>query len=242
MCFNASVMADAGIIQEIYGSRFLEERFDRPAWFRSAFEHPAWPVLKQGEPAEFQALVWGLIPRWSKSADDARSIRDKTINARFETIDSKPSFRSLVNRRRCGVLVDGFVEWRSFNKEKYPYHICLPEKRPFMLAGLWDRWEDAESDTVVESFTVITVDARGLPAQIHNTRLRMPLILGKTSGELWLQPDLPFAEIRPQVQPVYKSLVAWPVSKKVSRPGEQKNLPDIQDPVEYPGLPPLEPV
>lgn len=235
-------MQSADIIEELYGAKFLEDRYDVPAYFRSAFEHPRWPVMKQGKSESFQSLLWGLVPGWTKTAEDARSIRDKTINARFETIHSKPSFRGLVERRRCAVLVDGFVEWRSFKGDKYPYHIAMPEKRPFMLAGLWDRWEDPASDSSLESFTVITVEAQGLPAQIHNTKLRMPLILGRNSGEHWLSPEYSYAEIRDLMVPVYRNLVAWPVSKQVSRPGSEKNFPDIQDPVDYPGLPDLEPV
>ncbi len=232
-------MQTADLVEELYGAHFLEDRYDVPAYFRSAFEHPSWPILKQGEPEAFQGLAWGLIPGWTKTADNARSIRDKTINARFETIHSKPSFRSLVDRKRCAVLVDGFVEWRSFDRKKYPYHIALPEKRPFMIAGLWDRWEDPESDSSVESFTVITTEARGLPAQIHNTKLRMPLILGKDSGKAWLNPEADFSHFRDSITPIFKPLVAWPVSRQVSMPGGEKNIAGIQDPVDYPELPEL---
>ena len=240
MCFNAAVMQKADLVEELYGARFLENRFE-PSYFRSAFDHPSWPVLKQGETDEFRPLVWGLVPRWTRSAEAAASVRDRTINARFETLDVKPSFRSLVNRNRCGMLVDGFVEWRHFEGKKYPYHIGLPENRPFLLAGVWDRWEDPGSDTVLESFSVVTVAARGLPAQIHNTKLRMPLILGKNTGALWLDPSLPYTEIRQDMHPVSRALVAWPVTRRLSIPGEEKNLPGIRERVDYPELPDLVP-
>jgi len=241
MCFNAALVQSAEIIEELYGAAYPEERFDMPAYFVSAFEHPRWPLLKQGDTRGFVPALWGLIPSWTKSADDAASIRDRTLNARFETIDSKPSFRRLVNRRRCGVLVDGFVEWRHHAGRKYPYHIALPDKRPFLLAGLWDRWRDPGSDTELESFTVVTVSARGLPAQIHNTKKRMPFILGRESGELWIRSEASFEDIRPKLEPLYRTLEAWPVSRAVSMPGVEKNMPSIQEPQDYPGLPALEP-
>jgi len=242
MCFNAALVQSAEIIEELYGAEYPAELFDVPAYFLSAFEHPRWPIQKQGNAKIFSPALWGLIPSWAKSADTAGSIRNKTINARFESIDSKPSFRGLVNRRRCGVLVDGFVEWRLFDGKKYPYHIALPEKRPFMLAGLWDSWKDPGTDTAVETFSVVTVDAKGLTAQIHNTKLRMPLILGKASGNLWLDSNVSFVECADLMLPLYRTLEAWPVGKEVSMPGGGRNRPDIQLPCDYPGLPSLEAV
>lgn len=239
MCFNAALVQTAEIIEELYGAAFPVEKFDTPVYFKSAFEHPRWPVLKQNNHNAFQPVLWGLVPSWIKTADDASSIRDKTLNARFETIDSKPSFRALVNRNRCGVLVDGFVEWRSYEGKKYPYHIALPDKRPFLLAGLWDKWRDPDSDTELETFSVVTTEAAGLPAQIHNAKLRMPLILGKDSGKHWLDPDLDFKNC--QIRPFYKTLQAWPVGRDVSIPGALKNVREIQDSCEYPGLPDLVP-
>jgi putative SOS response-associated peptidase YedK len=240
MCFNAALVQSAEIIEELYGVPFPAERFDLPAFFRSAFDHPSWPVLKQNPDEGFVPAFWGLIPSWTRSAEDARSIRDKTINARFETLDSRPSYRGLVDRKRCGVLMDGFVEWRSFNGMKYPYHIAMPEKRPFLAAGLWDTWKDPASDSGLETFTVVTVEAAGLPAQIHNTKLRMPLILGRDFGRRWLDGTLAFSEIVPTLAPYYHGLDAWPVSREVSARGGDKNRKEIQTRTEYPELPPLE--
>jgi putative SOS response-associated peptidase YedK len=48
-------------------------------------------------------LRWGLIPRWAKDEKIAYS----TINARAETVASKPAFRDAFKRRRCLVAADG---------------------------------------------------------------------------------------------------------------------------------------
>jgi putative SOS response-associated peptidase YedK len=242
MCFNAALVQTAEIIEEFYGAVFPSEKFDTPAFFKSAFEHPRWPILKQSGHDRFVPALWGLIPSWIKTADDASSIRDKTLNARFETIDTKPSFRALVDRNRCGVLIDGFVEWRSYQGRKYPYHIALEDKRPFLLAGLWDRWQDPSSDTELETFTVVTVEAAGLPAQIHNTKLRMPFILTKESGRAWLNTEVPYNDCVSLMAPFYKTLQAWPVGKAVSMPGAAKDIPEIQDIHAYPELQPLNPI
>jgi len=240
MCFNASLVSKPVIIEEIYGNKIPEERFDIPTFFRSAFEHPPWPVLKQGKSAHFDFPAWGLIPAWIKTADAAANIRKKTINARYETISTKPSFRALVNRKRCGVLVDGFVEWRSYRNRKYPYRISLQDGKPFLLAGLWDRCEVPGSGMPIETFTVITTEARGIPALVHNTKLRMPLILNETSGKKWLDEVSEFQRIVPEITPLFKPLVAWPVSPLASQMRKEQNLPEILGPHNYPELSPLE--
>jgi putative SOS response-associated peptidase YedK len=47
---------------------------------------------------------WGLIPYWAKNAD----IGYRTINAKAESIDTKPAFRDAFRQRRCLVPTDGF--------------------------------------------------------------------------------------------------------------------------------------
>lgn len=54
------------------------------------------------------AQKWGLIPHWSKGKEDFSTLL-KTINARGETVSSKPTYRGLVKTHRCVVLADGYV-------------------------------------------------------------------------------------------------------------------------------------
>ena len=57
---------------------------------------------------KLRALRWGLVPSWAK---DPR-IGARLINARAETLTSRPAFRSLVKTRRALLPVSGFYEWR----------------------------------------------------------------------------------------------------------------------------------
>jgi putative SOS response-associated peptidase YedK len=54
-------------------------------------------------------LCRGLIPSWAKD----KKIASSTINARADTIATKPAFRSAFKKRRCLVLADGFHEQMS---------------------------------------------------------------------------------------------------------------------------------
>jgi len=44
-----------------------------------------------------------------------------TINARSDTVATKPAFRSAFKKRRCLVLADGYVEWEKSGKDKLPW-------------------------------------------------------------------------------------------------------------------------
>jgi len=96
---------------------------------------------------------WGLIPAWAKAADSGYS----TINARAETVDTKPSFRTPFKRHRCIIPADGFYEWHEEGGIKIPHHIGRKDGAPFALAGLWDRWKGPQGE--VTSCTIIVTEA-----------------------------------------------------------------------------------
>ena len=86
---------------------------------------------------ELALLRWGLIPAWAKDP----AIGNRMINARAETVATKPAFRTAFRRRRCLVLADGFYEWKPVDTRKQPYFIHRHDDAPMGLAGLWDSWQ-----------------------------------------------------------------------------------------------------
>lgn len=156
-------------------------------------------------------LHWGLIPSW---AEDPR-IGNKMINARSETVVSKPSFRSAFKSRRCLVVTDGFYEWRKTPGGKQPYLIRRPDASPFAFAGLWEFWRGAGEP--IESCTILTTEANELMRPLHD---RMPVILAPESYEAWLDPSNKDTDRLQELlvpEPDGK-LVAFPVSKRVNSP------------------------
>jgi putative SOS response-associated peptidase YedK len=69
-------------------------------------------ILRNEDRNELKPMSWGLVP--SQTLD--RSIGQRMINARAETLLEKPSFKNLVASRRCLVPADGFYEWRREGK------------------------------------------------------------------------------------------------------------------------------
>jgi putative SOS response-associated peptidase YedK len=72
----------------------------------------------------------------------------------------------------------------TVGKKKQPLHIRLIDGQPFALAGLWERWTDAEG-AVVESCTILTTTANDLMRPFHD---RMPVILAPANYGRWLDP------------------------------------------------------
>ena len=81
-------------------------------------------------------LRWGLIPGWARDAN----IGYKLINARAETVGTKPAFRDAYRNRRCLIPADGFYEWMRQGAARQPWLIGLKGGAQFAFAGLWERW------------------------------------------------------------------------------------------------------
>jgi putative SOS response-associated peptidase YedK len=105
------------------------------------------PVVLQAAPdreRELRLLRWGLIPAW---ADDP-AIGSRLINARSETVATKPAIRSSFRQRRCLIVADGFYEWRKLARSKQPMYVRMVDGRPFAFAGLWEHWEGPGGTTI----------------------------------------------------------------------------------------------
>jgi putative SOS response-associated peptidase YedK len=163
---------------------------------------------------KFDFALWGLIPSWAKDP----SIGSRMINARAETLQEKPSFRTALRRRRCLIPADGFYEWRrNDDGSKTPMHIRLKSGKPFAFAGLWDAWHDPAGGGEVRSGTIITGAPNALMAPIHN---RMPIIVPAALHQQWLSPnEVNPADLRSVFEPYpADEMEAFAVSNKVNSP------------------------
>jgi len=159
--------------------------------------------------------TWGLVPAWARDP----SIGARLFNARAETVDTKPSFRSAFKRRRCLVVADGFYEWsaRSRGHRPYWFHPTLhPREAPLLaFAGLFEHWA-METGPAIESCTVVTTDANADLAGVH---ARMPVVLARPAWRAWLDPDADPDALKGLLAPAPDgTLAARPVSRHVNDP------------------------
>lgn len=171
-------------------------------------------VREESGKRQFALVHWGLIPHWAKDI----KIGYHTINARAETVNSKPAFRNAFKHRRCLVPADGWYEWQVIpgSKTKQPWFIALKDRQPLAFAGLWEQWKTPEGGEL-ESCTIIVTDANSFTRQIHD---RMPVILSPGDWDAWLESEAKDAEGLQSLLKPYPSedIAAWPVSTKVNSP------------------------
>jgi putative SOS response-associated peptidase YedK len=130
------------------------------------------------------AMRWRLIPSWAK---DKKAL---LINARADSVFTKPAFRISAKRRRCFILADGYYEWKTLGpKLKQPYYFRPADSKPIAFAGIWEVWNGGEEP--VESSAIITTQANDMAAKAHD---RMPVILRRSEADAWLDPVIEEAE------------------------------------------------
>ena len=226
MCFTVSVDLSRKELEKRYKVSFPENVVFESSYFFSAFEHPRLPVITSEKPETVTLSQWGLIPYWTRSFQEALDIRNKTINARVETLHEKPSFRKAVARQHCLVPVTGFFEWHDLNGKKYPYYLFLKNEKSFAIAGLYDTWTNPETGEFYHSFTLITLPASPLLAQIHNTRKRMPAVLAPGKEKDWIKPFTENKNITDLLFfPGDKAFDYYPVNTKNAGKNPQDPLP-----------------
>jgi putative SOS response-associated peptidase YedK len=238
VCYYSSLSVGFKIIEDRFGVRFIQTESFKPVYSASAFTFPLWPVISCEDTGHVTFMNWGLIPFWVKDLAAADSIREKTLNARGETIFDKPAFRNSIRSRRCLVPADGFFEWRHEKGRAYPYYIRLKNHLPFALAGIWDNWTNKETGEIMGTFSVITTRANPLLEKIHNTKKRMPVILPVEREKLWLQSAMDREAIQSLLQPYdMHQMEAYPVSGAIYKLGFNTTHPEVIARHQYPDLP-----
>ncbi|ODU50595.1 MAG: hypothetical protein ABS92_02535 [Thiobacillus sp. SCN 63-374] len=217
MCGRYALTSSPAVIAERFDLAWAP---DLPPHYNIAPGQVIPAVRDAGQGRALAWLKWGLIPSWAKDT----SIGMKLINARGETLGDKPAFRHAYRRNHCLVPADAFYEWKQVAGNKQPYCIRMRDRSPFGMAGLWEHWV-APGGQVVESCTIITVDANSLIAELHD---RMPLIVAPGDYDVWLSAGS--KELPPAVPA--KDMVAYPVSPLVSN--ARNDVPACLTPIDLP--------
>jgi putative SOS response-associated peptidase YedK len=163
------------------------------------------------------AFRWGLVPFYAKSARDGARL----INARAETVERSPAFRTAFARHRCIIPADAFYEWRRERNpatgrvtRSEPFAVRRNDGEPLALAGLWSSWRDPDSAARLYTCTILTTDPNELVARIHD---RMPVVLDPADWDAWLAEATPADQLRELLGPApAEPLDAYAVSPAVN--------------------------
>jgi putative SOS response-associated peptidase YedK len=198
--------------QEIAATRLGVIDLPHEAWPDEIYPGYAAPILLRGEGAgastgsvagasEAQAVRcklarFGLVPRWCKDAAQARDMGRKTYNARSETASEKPSYRAPWQARQWALApMRHFFEpcWEDAahnGGRAVRWQIGRSDGAAFAVAGLWESWCDPHDGTLLDSFTLLTVNADGhsLMGRMHRPgeEKRMLVLVDETHYRDWL--------------------------------------------------------
>lgn len=151
-------------------------------------------------------MPWGFLPAWAKDT------KTRYVNARAETVGESKMFRSSFEKRRCLVLADGIIEWRTVEKRKLPYLFTLKDDGPFAFAGIWNRTRIGE--TSLESCAILTTGPNELFARVHD---RMPVVLRPEAVAPWLDPGADLAALKQWLGPYpAEQMSVRPISTKIN--------------------------
>ena len=226
MCGRFLLYSSVETLERTFGLELGDRRPNlQPSWNIAPTQEVAVVGVKDGRRG-LALMHWGLVPSWAKD----RSLASKMINARGESVHTKPAFRAAFKSRRCLIPADGFYEWRKVEGGKQPYLLEPAAGGPMALGGLFERWRDPE-DGDLWSCTIVTTDASADIAHLHP---RMPLVLTPDHWDAWLTaaPDAARGLIGPAPE---GTLRFRPVDKRVNN--VRNDDPDlIAPPPEQQGL------
>jgi putative SOS response-associated peptidase YedK len=246
MCGRFAVTTDPALLAEkikaIDEATGTSERAADPNFNVAPTTTIATVVTRHSEPDDeatrrVRLMRWGLLPPWVKAGPDGapETKGPLLINARADKVATSPAFRASAKSKRCLVPMDGYYEWRVNSEPgagkkagKTPFFMYRGDGEPLFAAGLWSVWRDREGgkdEAPLLSCTIITTDAVGELAQIHD---RMPLMLAEDDWDRWLNPDAPLDTELLARPPDVRDIEVREVSKLVN--SIRNNGPELLEP------------
>ncbi len=175
-------------------------------------------------------MKWGFVPSWSKGPDALRGF----INARSETVLSKPAFRDAARRRRCLIPADGFFEWKKAGKARQPHLFRLRDDGVFAFAGVWERGPGGNEEGG-NGCAILTTLPNRVVEPVHD---RMPVIVPRDRFGHWLEAEDPAPVLETLSRPFPpEEMKSFQVSNVVNKPGADS--PECVRPIAVEGLLPF---
>ncbi len=227
MCGRYILVQKREVLEKRFNVSFEDIDAYQPSYNISTGNFAA--VITNDKPSVIQLYRFGLSPFWAKKSMyliNARTEGDnnKDNNPEYrgaKGIITKPAFRKPIRSQRCLVLADAFIEGTTKEKLSRPYLVYLKEKvRPFAFAGIWDAWQNPQTDEVINTFAIITTVANTLLQKIpHN---RSPVIIPQRYEKRWLNSNLPLADVVKLLKPYHSEFMnAYPIRSDIK-------IPDIE--------------
>lgn len=227
MCYHASTPSKKKMLEQLpqYEVNYQGEQY----FHVSSFTRPYLPITTNENYRTIEPAQWKLLPFWVKNEEEAKKYAN-TCNAESESIFEKASYKHYIKKNRGLLWVDGFYEPHK-NKvtgKGENYYIYLPEKRIFSIGIVIAPWVNKDTGEITNTFSVLTTKANELLTEIHNEKMRMPLIIPPNDRDAWLDAKDP-VEIKQFFKPFDGLLQAHKVYRVTADRSGETNRTDIQD-------------
>jgi putative SOS response-associated peptidase YedK len=152
------------------------------------------------------------------------------INARAESIWTKPAYRVAARKQRCLIPASCFFEWQKKGENsKQPYCIRPKDNTLFSFAGIWETWREKDTGKTIFSCAIITTRANTALQNLHD---RMPVIVTEKDYDLWLdRSEQPPEKLQHLLEPISSEhLAIYAVSQTINTPANDSA--ELIDPID----------
>lgn len=180
MCGRVTLTIDKEELMEILGEVYgVDDIRDMPMIpsYNIAPSNALLSVIEAKGQRRAGLLTWGFVPEWTKE----EKISHGLINARSESVEVKPTFKTSFEKRRCVVFANHFYEWKR-EATKRPFLFQVTNQPLMPLAGIYSIYTKSDGSKL-STCAVITCGPNEVMAPIHN---RMPVILTPETMGTWL--------------------------------------------------------
>ena len=167
------------ILSEVYGIEDIKDMPVSPS-YNMAPSSGLLSVIEARGQRRAGVLTWGFVAPWTKEDNISHGL----INARSESIESKPTFKDSFAKRRCIIFANHFYEWKR-ETTKRPFLFQVRDQPLMPLAGIYSIYTKADGSKL-STCALVTCGPNELMAPIHH---RMPVILRPESMGAWLSPS-----------------------------------------------------
>ena len=161
MCGRFLLESEVEDLVARYNAQYSKEEYKSGEIFPS---ENTLTVVKSDDKIKLLPMKWGF-----PMSDSKRLI----INARVETADKKPMFKSFLMKRRCIIPANAFFEWKDEQGNKVKHLIGKNDENIFSMGAIYDK----------DAFVIMTMSSSEKMKSIHE---RMPLILTREEEDIWL--------------------------------------------------------
>lgn len=196
MIYKLSNVAEKNTVEEAVNIQFRFPNMYKPKMVYDGFNEIVIPIITIENRKYIQQAIWGILP---ENYDGEWNDFQKIVNTQFISLKKLKKhliFKESLLKRRCLVIVTGFVTAYLKEGGLKRYLIQQKNRMPFYLAGIYNVTDDGFS-----TCSIITTKKSHFLSEYQNITSLMPIKIDDNKQEKWLNPDLSERELMKAIKP-----------------------------------------